>query len=133
MGKPIASLSTNGWITEVSAKLDYELNCMANTDGLQSNSFGAIVSFPSIIQEYKNDIDGMSQALRDAMVLKLSRVFQNVTGTAKYALVDPTESRTLAKITININFTEDGKAYSAARTMSFYNGKFKELMEANNG
>lgn len=133
MGLPIPTMSTNGWITEVSAKIDYELFCMATTDGLQSNTFNDVVSFPKIIQQCKGDIDRTAQELRTAITLKLTRCFDDVVVDTRYELVDPTESRTLSKITLIINFKEDGVEYNASRALMFYNGKFKTFTEINNG
>jgi hypothetical protein len=133
MGLPIATMSIGGWITEVSAKLDYELYCMATTDALQTNTYVELVSFPKIIQENKGDIDRCAQELKAAIAMKLSRCFDNVDIKVTYQLVDPTESRTVSKITLVINFTEDGVAHNASRALMFYNGKFKTFSEANNG
>lgn len=131
--RPIPTLSTNGWITETSAKLDYELGCLACTDALQSNTFFDVNSFPSIIQEHRGNVAATSDAIRDAVTSKLGRVFDEINVNASYQLVDPSESKTLAKITLSINFKENGKVYAASRILTFYNGKFKEIMEANNG
>lgn len=133
MSRAIPSLSTTGWLYEVSAKLDYELGCIASTDALQSNTFSNLVSLPAIIQANKNDIVNTASEVRRMVLEKLSRVFDDVQVEARYDLVDPTESQTLSKITLSINFTEGGKPYSAGRILTFYNGKFKEISEANNG
>lgn len=131
--RSIPSLSTTGWISEVSAKLDYELGCIASTDALQSNTFRNLASLPAIIQENKESIIGTTEAVQRMVLDKLSRVFDDVRVDARYELVDPTESRTLSKITLAINFTEEGKPYSVGRILTFYNGKFKAIAEANNG
>ena len=133
MGLPIPTMSTGGFITEVAAKIDYELYCMATTDGLQSNTFNNVVSIPKIIQQNKGDIDRTAQELKTDIALKLSRCFDEVTVDATYKLVDPTESRTISKITLIINFKEDGVKYNASRALEFYNGKFKTFTEINNG
>lgn len=131
--KSIPSLSTNGWITDVSAKLDYELSCIASTDGLQSNTFSNISSLPSVIQRNKESIQATTREMCEMIRLKLGAVFENVDVEGDYKVIDPTESKVLSKITLVINFTEEGKNYSAARILTFYNGKFKEIAEANNG
>lgn len=133
MGKAIPSLSTNGWITEVSAKVDYILSCLASTDALQSSTMLRVSSIPAILQKNKLSIADTTSEIKNAFIQAMGAYFDAVNVEATYELVDPTESRTLAKITILANFTEDGKNYSVSRVLSFFNGKFKEIAEANNG
>lgn len=131
---PVPTLSTQGWVRELSAKIDYLLAHYFSTDEKQSNVYAKSMSnIQSIIQNHAGDPVSTADAISRSVQTYLGRYYENVVTEATYSLDDEEESETTIKITLALQFTEQGVVHTANRLLSFYNGKFKEITEANNG
>lgn len=131
---PVPMLSTQGWVKELSAKIDALLAHYISTDNDQSNTYsGNLSSLQFVIEQHNNDPLATSTAVSDSVRRYLARYYENVMAEARFTLVDETESQTLVKITLSLNFTEDGINYTANRLLTYFNGKFQSIVEVNNG
>ena len=134
MTTPVPTLSTQGWVTDLSSKIDFLLAHFVSTDQEQSNIYKAHVSnLQSIIEQHQGDPLSTADKIARTIQSYLGRYYENVVAEARFSLVNETESLTTVKITLSLNFTEDGVQYTANRLLTYYNGKFKEITEANNG
>ena len=134
MTTPVPTLSTQGWVTDLSSKIDLLLAHFVSTDQEQSNIYKAHVSnLQSIIEQHQGDPLSTADKIARTIQSYLGRYYENVVAEARFSLVNETESLTTVKITLSLNFTEDGVQYTANRLLTYYNGKFKEISEANNG
>jgi hypothetical protein len=134
MTTPVPTLSTQGWVTDLSSKIDFLLAHFVSTDQEQSNIYKAHVSnLQSIIEQHQGDPLSTADKIARTIQSYLGRYYENVVAEARFSLVNETESLTTVKITLSLNFTEDGVQYTANRLLTYYNGKFKEISEANNG
>jgi hypothetical protein len=134
MVTPVPTMSTQGWVTELSAKIDTLLSHYVSTDAEQSNVYkNSVSSLQSLVEQHTGDPQATATAISRSVQTYLGRYYQNVIAEARFDLIDPTESQTTVKITLSLNFTEGGITYTANRLLTYYNGKFKEITEANNG
>lgn len=131
---PVPTLSTQGWVTELSSKIDFLLAYFISTDKEQSSTYkNALTSLQAIIEEYNGDPLTTAATIASKIQNYLSHYYESVNAEARYELTDPDTSHSLIKITLMLNFTEEGVIYTANRLLTYYNGKFKEITEANNG
>ena len=134
MTTPVPTLSTQGWVTDLSSKIDFLLAHFVSTDQEQLNIYKAHVSnLQSIIEQHQGDPLSTADKIARTIQSYLGRYYENVVAEARFSLVNEAESLTTVKITLSLNFTEDGVQYTANRLLTYYNGKFKEISEANNG
>lgn len=131
---PVPTLSTQGWVTDLSSKIDILLAYFVSTDKEQSNAYKQhLSSLQSIIEEHSGDALATADKIARTIQTYLGRYYENVVAEARFSLVDEAESQTTVKITLSLNFTEEGVQYTANRLLTYFNGKFKEITEANNG
>jgi hypothetical protein len=131
---PVPTLSTQGWVVDLSSKIDFLLGHFISTDKEQSNTYKDYLSnLQSIIEEHQGDPLSTGDKIARTIQTYLGKYYQNVVAEARFSLNNEVESQTIVKITLSLNFTEEGAQYTANRLLTYYNGKFKEITEANNG
>lgn len=131
---PVPTLSTQGWVTDLATKIDILLAHYISTDQEQSNIYaGKVSNLQFIIEKYAGDPLSTADAISRSVQTYLGRYYENVVAEARYSLVDEKESQTTVKITLSLNFTEGGVTFTANRLLTYFNGKFKEITEINNG
>lgn len=131
---PVPTLSTQGWVKDLSSKIDFLLAHFVSTDQEQSNVYKDHLSnLQYLIEQYTGDPLSTADAIARTVQIYLGRYYENVIAEARFSLVDEKESQTTVKITLSLNFTEEGVNYTANRLLTYYNGKFKEITEVNNG
>ncbi len=134
MAIPVPTLSTSGWVADLAPKIDTLLAHFISTDYEQSNVYrDSITSLQYIVEQYSGDPLGTGEAIAQAAQRYLGRYYENVVCDARWTLEDEKESQTTVKITLSLNFTEDGKSYTANRLLTYFNGKFKSIVTVNNG
>jgi hypothetical protein len=131
---PVPTLSTQGWVTDLSSKIDMLLAHYISSDHEQSNIFkGNISNLQYLVEQHSGDPLSTAAAISRSVQTYLGRYYENVIAEARFSLTDERESQTTVKITLSLNFTEGGVNYTANRLLTYYNGKFKEITETNNG
>lgn len=134
MAIPVPTLSTQGWVTDLSSKIDFLLAHYVSTDQEQSNIYKDYISnMQYIIENYSGDPQKTADAISRSVQTYLGRYYENVVAEAKFSLDNAVESQTTTKITLALNFTEEGVSYTANRLLTYFNGKFKTITEVNNG
>lgn len=127
-------MSTQGWVTELSSKIDLLLSYYVSTDQEQSNVYrGSLSSLQYIVEQYSGDPLSTADQISRSIQTFLGRYYENVNAESKFELDNPSESQTTVKITLALNFTEDGVTYTANRLLTYFNGRFKAITEVNNG
>lgn len=131
---PVPTLSTQGWVKDLSSKIDFLLSHYVSTDQEQSNVYKPHISnLQYLIEQYAGDPLSTADAISRSIQTYLGRYYENVIAEARFSLLNEKESQTTVKITLSLNFTEEGVNYTANRLLTYYNGKFKEITEVNNG
>ncbi|BAW19545.1 hypothetical protein [Ralstonia phage RP31] len=134
MAIPVPTLSTQGWVTDLSSKIDFLLAHYVSTDQEQSNVYkNNISNMQYIIENYSGDPLQTAEAIARSVQTYLGRYYEQVIAEARFVLDNAVESQTTIKITLALNFTEDGISYTANRLLTYFNGKFKSITEVNNG
>jgi hypothetical protein len=129
----VPTLSTFGWVTSVPEKIDFLLTHFFVSDKYQSTLYkGNISNAQAIIQQYGNNITGITNALRDTLGSYLSRYFSNVNISVGYTDADPVNSSTKVEVQIGILFTENGVEYSAQKQIPLIDGRFANFQSLNN-
>lgn len=130
----VPTLSTQRFVTELASKLDFLLAYFISTDRAQSSTFEKYVtSLQSIVEAYSGDPAATSTEIGNQLQAYMERYYDAANVVAKFELTDPDNSQSLIKITLTLNFTEEGVTHSANRLLTYFNGKFKEIVKANNG
>ena len=128
MTTPVPTLSTQGWVTDLSSKIDFLLAHFVSTDQEQSNIYKTHVSnLQSIIEQHQGDPLSTADKIARTIQSYLGSYYENVVAETRFSLLNETESLTTVKITLSLNFTEDGVQYTANRLLTYYNGMFKEI------
>lgn len=131
---PVPTLSTQGWVTDLSNKIDILLAHYVSSDAAQSNTFkGRIANLQVLVQTYAGDPLTTADAIARDVQQYLGRYYENVRAEARFSLDDEKASQTTVKITLALNFTEAGVTYTANRLLTYFNGKFQSIVEVNNG
>lgn len=131
---PVPTLSPQGWVTDTAAKIDSLLSHYVSTDQEQSNIYKSSLSnLQYLVEQNSGDAAATASAIASSFQTYLGRYYENVIAEARFSLTDPKESSTTVKITLSLNFTEQGVQYTANRLLTYFNGKFKEITEVNNG
>lgn len=131
---PVPTLSTQGWVTDLAGKIDTLLAHYISSDYEQSNTFkGSISNLQYLIEQHSGDPLSTADSIARSVQTYLGRYYENVIAEAKFSLIDEKESRSTVKITLSLNFTEEGVTHTANRLLTYFNGKFKEITETNNG
>jgi hypothetical protein len=131
---PVPTLSPQGWVTETASKIDILLSHYVSTDQEQSNIYKSSLSnLQYLVEQNSGDGAATASAIASSIQAYLARYYENVIAEARFSLTDPKESSTTVKITLSLNFTEQGVQYTANRLLTYFNGKFKEITEVNNG
>ncbi|BAW19259.1 hypothetical protein [Ralstonia phage RP12] len=134
MAIPVPTLSTQGWVTDLSSKIDFLLAHYVSTDQEQSNVYkNNISNMQYIVENYSGDPLQTAEAIARSVQTYLGRYYEQVIAEARFVLDNAVESQTTIKITLALNFTEDGISYTANRLLTYFNGKFKSITEVNNG
>lgn len=134
MAIPVPTMSTQGWVTDLASKIDFLLAHYISTDYEQSNVYrGNLSNLQYIVEQYNGDPVTTADQIANSIQTYLGRYYENVVADARFELDDPNESQTTVKITLTLNFTEDGAVYTANRLLTYFNGKFKSITDVNNG
>ena len=130
---PIPTLSTFGWVTNPSEKIDFALTHMFYSDKFQTSIYGKnVTSIQWILEENTGNLPGAVVAMRQAINNYLSRYYDSANVEVTYQDEDPENSSSKVLVTIAATVAQDGVEYQVSRLISVVNGRFKEFVELNN-
>ena len=128
----VPTLSTNGWVTSQTEKLDNAFADFMSSNYSQSREFyTTISSLPWIIQQTTGDPNGLESQAKTTLVEHLTGLFDDV-NVSTVVRDHPTEPGKLQLI-FYIAATDAGVAYNFARAIRDIDSKTLELFEINNG
>ena len=127
------SLSTDGWITASSLKLDDLLADFYYSEFSQSTVFaGHVASLPYIIQNNRNDPTATAEVTRRTLQTYLDRYFATVSVNCSASFDDPTPNRAAIKLFVEV-MDSSGVTQTASTLLRFLDSKFEEAISLNNG
>lgn len=130
---PVPTLSTAGWIDTPAEKIDYLITYFVYTIANQTSLYGKFAtSFQAVIQANAGNMENTVAGTRDALNTYLKRYYDSASIDVSYALSDPTNSASLATITISATVTENGQTFSIKKALTTVDGKFQAFVDLTN-
>jgi len=130
----VPTLSTSGWVKTPAEKIDLLITYFVYTIENQTTLYkGASTSFQQILESNMGNMDSTVAATRSALISYLSRYYASVNVDVSYELSDPTNSLSLATMSIAATVTENDQTYSIEKALTLVNGKFQAFVDSTNG
>jgi len=127
----VPTLSTAGWVNTPAEKIDLLITYFVYTISNQTTIYGTnATSFQQILEANMGNMNATTSATRSALNTYLKRYYDSVNIDVSYALSDPTNSESLATMTISATVTEGSQTYSIEKSLSTLNGKFQAFIDA---
>lgn len=129
----VPTLSTFGWVTNTSEKIDFLLTHIFYADRFQTSLYAdQVTSIPWILEETAGDMAKASTAIRLAINTYLSRYYDSATVNVTYTDADPEKSTSKVMVSLAITVVENGQELQVSRMISVVDGRFKEFVQLNN-
>ena len=129
----VPTLSLAGWIKTPAEKIDQLITYFVYTIGNQTTIYGKYAtSFQQILEANMGNMDNTVAATRAALNTYLKRYYDSVSIDVSYTLSDPTNSASLATISIAATVTEGDLTYSIEKALTTVNGKFQQFVDTTN-
>jgi hypothetical protein len=126
----VPTLSSSGWVNTPAEKIDYLMTYFVYTIKNQTTVFGGnATSLQALLEAAGNDMNAATANVRSALITYLGRYYDSVNVDATYALTDPTNSASLATLTIAVTVTENGQSYSIEQQLQLLDGKFQSFID----
>lgn len=131
----VPTLSTFGWVSTPSEKIDFLLAHYVNSEKTQTALFGQnVANLQWVIFNNADDMPGTCRELESSLKNYLARYYpEGVSVETRYTLDDPQLSETRVKITLSIHFKENSIEYSATGLIRMIDSKFENFTRTNNG
>lgn len=131
MGKAMPTLSSEGWVKDLSRKTDRAFAYAFLTDGLQSNIYRqAITSIQLLLQENLNDEVLLVQRVREKLYEYFNRLFDAADVSVR---IEPYqgEASGILRLFVGVTVEEDGENYQVSEILRFSDGIFQSVDRAN--
>lgn len=132
MSKKIPTLSSSGWVSEVSEKADKAISYFFVSDHSQTALYpGNVSSLAYIVQQYGNDALALLSEMQRRVQTYMSHQFDEANVSVTLAAVtEPDNGQINLKLLISVK--ENGKEYSIGRLIKTLNSKVQEIINLNN-
>lgn len=130
---PLPTLSTDGWITSISQKVDYMLGHFYAAESSQTLMFPRNVhSLVDLVQRYKDDQINLGTQIQDSLRRYFSAYFPSV--TVRVQCRDQPEKPGFIAIHIFVEVRNAaGQTYNAASVADLEDSKIMRISAINNG
>lgn len=130
---PVPTLSSSGWVTEISEKADRLMSYFFVSEASQSLVYaGRISSLPEIIQLHGHDELQLEAAMRDVLRTYLERYFTAVDITVKATIPGSSDDNRI-QISTQITVYENSLNYEVGHLIEVLNSTIQSIVKANNG
>lgn len=130
--KPVPTLTTAGWKTEIRDKADTLMSYFFYSDASQSNIYlGNITSLPKIIEEYGNEESSIRSQMESLLNQYLSRYFDYVDVNVDVRIPEDSVDNRM-EVLMSVVVGEKGVKYDMSRLLRSKNGKIIEIIDRNN-
>lgn len=128
---PVPTLSEDGWASAPTTVGDYLFCHFYLSENSQSYLYlGNITSLPGLIQQFKDDTNGLQLAAQSRLAQYFGRYFSNVSVEA--AVTPEAEDSSRYTLELYISYTdEEGKPYVLGKVFSVMNTKIAKVIDAN--
>lgn len=126
--QPYPGLEVDGWITTPAAIADRLLSDFFLSEYAQTENFtGGVLSFPWLIKEYQDNLDGLTQALQDGLVTYFERYFWNPEVAVQWRDEENSINRQVVIIFL-VFYDSQGEQYNIARIAKSDGNKIREII-----
>ncbi len=128
----VPTLSTSGWVGEISEKADRLTSYYFVSEHSQTNLYrDAVTSLPYQIQQFGHDEFELRQGVQGALSQYLNNYFDSVEVSADTSRPNPEDPNRIT-LTVSIIVTQDGVQYSLGRLIEVVNSKILNIIDINN-
>lgn len=133
MANPVPTLSTAGWVTELSEKADRVMAYFFVSEFSQTALYpGGISSLPYLVATFGETPLKLIEQLQNTMSALLQRYFDQAHVTVDYDIPDP-QSPSRYNVTVDATVVEGKYRYSVGKLISTLDSKVLEIININNG
>lgn len=133
MSIPVPTLSTQGWVTDLSSKIDYLLSHFFVSDFKQTHFYpGTITSLPEMMQKTGGDPQLLMPELKNKLLTYLTKYYEAVTVEVLPTVNLASSTATRIELVLRIDVTDDGEKGAFARLLKTENSKLARIMALNN-
>jgi len=130
---PVPVLSSAGWITDPSGKIDALLAHFYESMKSQTLLYGNNVSsLQYLLQQFGNSPNDLAQNLERTLEKYLGRYYDLATASVN-ADITSTDNGSGYGLNVYCSITENGKAYSVGNLLKISNAKLASVIKINNG
>lgn len=132
MATAVPTLSTEGWVKDVTGMADRLMSYFLVSDYSQTAFYpGQVSSLPYLIQQHGSDAFSLKQRTRDTLHEFLRRYFDNVDLEVVTDIPAPDDPNRI-NLTIRATVTLDSKSYSLGRLINVNNNLIQRIIDLNN-
>lgn len=130
----LPSLSSSGWVSEISEKAARLMAYFSTSESSQSYYYlGNVSSLPEIIKQYGNDDVQLKSVLQTRLQSYLIRYFDNVEIEVTITENTTTSEAYGLNIQVDCTVTQDNETHSLGRLINTVNSSIMKIIEINNG
>lgn len=131
MSVAVPTLSTEGWVKDVTGKADRLMSYFLVSDFSQTAFYpGTISSLPYLVQQYGSNAFEIEQRTRDTLYELFQRYFDGVEVQVSTETPSPEEPNKI-NLTISATVVSEGKAYSLGRLINVNNNLIQQIINLN--
>lgn len=133
MTTPVPTLSSSGWVTEISEKADKLLSYFFTSEASQSLVYnGKITSLPAIVQLYGHNELELESAMTSMLRTYLERYFTKVEITVNVTFPELSEDNRL-DIKCAVTVYENNLSYELGHLIEVLDSSIQKIVKLNNG
>lgn len=131
---PVPTLSTQGWVTDLSGKLDMLLSHFFLSDFNQTQLYpGMVTSLPEIIQRCGGQATQARDLIQKALTAYFTRYYPSVQVDVSPTTDQDTDPSLSVELLIQIAINDGDQVGTFARLVKSKDSKLSEIMKLNNG
>lgn len=128
---PVPTMSTQGWVTDPSSKIDMLLSHFFEADYNQTQLYpNTVSSIARIIQESDNDVDVAAFSIKEKLTSYLANYYDSVEVTTTVKSIDDSSAK--MKIEIDIAIIYKGSRYGYTRLLQTDGSRLDQITKLNN-
>ena len=133
MASKIPTLSSSGWVGEVSEKADKAISYFFVSDASQSQLYaGNVSSLAYIVQQYGNDSITLVSEMQRRVQTYMSHLFDEAHVDVSALPINAEADDGSINLRVVMTVKEDGKDYSVGRLIKTLKSKVQEIINLNN-
>ena len=132
MTPTLPTVSTSGWVNDISEKADRLLSYYFVSDFSQSNLHrGQIVSLPQQVQEFGHDALALERAVKSALESYFGRYFESAIVDVSTTSPNPLDPNRI-QVKVGLIVTDGGRQYSVGKLVRTFKGTIIDIIDINN-